>query len=179
MKRYDLVKLINSEPYLQNNLYKDLHGIITDVFTISANVLFLNPQNTGDYAFVNIKLKGLLLCEEKLPDNMKELIENKIAEITTKSKSSFEDIPFHDFDHVELIVENPKYSKLGIHKGAKGYVMDSKAVQGYVEVDFSSIKNNGEYDGDCISVNIKDLKILKWFLVSFIAKTIFNIFLFL
>ena len=161
MKRYDLVKLINSEPYLQNNLYKDLHGIITDVFTISANVLFLNPQNTGDYAFVNIKLKDLLLCEEKLPDNMKELIENKIAEITKKSKSSFEDIPFHDFDRVELIVENPKYSKFGIHKGAKGYVMDSKAVQGYIEVDFSNIKNNGEYDGDCISINIKDLKILK------------------
>ena len=53
------------------------------------------------------------------------------------------------------------YSKHGIHKGDIGCVMDSNAVQGYVEVDFNGIDENNNHYGDCISVKISDLKVIK------------------
>lgn len=62
---------------------------------------------------------------------------------------------------VELLVENAKYAKYGIHKGDKGCVMDDNAVQNYVEVDFSGIDKNGNFYGDCISVNVDDLKVIE------------------
>ena len=39
--------------------------------------------------------------------------------------------------------------------------MDNKAVQNYIEVDFSGIDENGIFYGDCISVKIDDLKVIK------------------
>ena len=39
--------------------------------------------------------------------------------------------------------------------------MDNKAVQNYIEVDFSGIDENGNFYGDCISVKIDDLKVIK------------------
>lgn len=62
---------------------------------------------------------------------------------------------------VELIVEDNKYAKYGIHKGDIGCVMDNKAVQNYIEVDFSGVDENGKYYGECISVKLDDLKLLK------------------
>ncbi len=66
---------------------------------------------------------------------------------------------FKEYDLVELIVEDERYAKEGIHKGDKGCVMDDNAVQGYILVDFSGIDENGQYYGDCISVKIEDLKL--------------------
>lgn len=65
-----------------------------------------------------------------------------------------------EYDMVELVVEDAKYSKFGIHKGGRGCVMDAKAVQNYIEVDFSGINSEGEIYGDCISVKIEDLKVI-------------------
>lgn len=39
--------------------------------------------------------------------------------------------------------------------------MDNNAVQNYIEVDFSGIDKDGKYYGDCISVKIDDLKVIK------------------
>ena len=63
---------------------------------------------------------------------------------------------------VELIVEDEKYSKHGVHKGMCGCVMQDYAVQNYIEVDFSGIDENGNFYGDCISVKIDDLKVVEW-----------------
>lgn len=62
---------------------------------------------------------------------------------------------------VELAAEKPECVKNGIHKGDKGVVIDDNTIKNYVEVDFSEIDEDGNYSGDCIAVNLKDLKILK------------------
>ena len=45
MKKLDLVKLKNDRPYKSHNLNKDMHGIVVDVNSDNADVLFFNPHN--------------------------------------------------------------------------------------------------------------------------------------
>lgn len=72
-----------------------------------------------------------------------------------------EPITINEYDMVELLVEEERCSKFGVHKGYRECVMDNKAVQNYIEVDFSGIDENGKFYGDCISVKIDDLKVIE------------------
>ena len=55
---------------------------------------------------------------------------------------------------VELLAEEDRYTKFDVHKG-------EKAVQNYIEVDFSNIDENGDFYGVCIFAKIDDLKVIK------------------
>lgn len=161
MKKLDLVKLINEKPYIKNNLQKDMHGIVISENANTIAVLFFNPQNMGNYAIVNVCARDLIIDKEKLPDNIKQELLLNLDKILEKAKSYLEPIIIKEYDMVELLVEENRYSKFGIHKGDRGCVMDNKAVQNYIEVDFSGIDENGNFYGDCISVKIDDLKVIK------------------
>lgn len=161
MKKLDLVKLINEKPYIKNNLQKDMQGIVISENANMIAVLFFNPQNIGDYAIVNVSARDLIIYKEKLPDNIKKELLLSLDKILEKAKSYLEPIIIKEYDMVELLVEENRYSKFGIHKGDRGCVMDNKAVQNYIEVDFSDIDENGNFYGDCISVKIDDLKVIK------------------
>lgn len=161
MKKLDLVKLKNDKPYKVFNLVKDMHGIVIELKFDNADVLFFNPQNVGDYAIVNVKLMDLELEKEKLPVEFEKELLSKLDDIIAKAKSEIQPIKIKEYDMVELIVEKDRYAKFGIHKGDRGCVMDNNAVQNYIEVDFSGIDKDGNYYGDCISVKIDDLKIIK------------------
>lgn len=161
MKKLDLVKLINEKPYIENNLQKDMHGIVIGGNENMIAVLFFNPQNIGNYAMVNVRARDLIIDKEKLPDNIKQDLLLNLDKILEKAKSYLEPIIIKEYDMVELLVEENIYSKYGIHKGDRGCVMDNKAVQDYIEVDFSGIDENGNFYGDCISVKIDDLKVIK------------------
>ena len=86
---------------------------------------------------------------------------SKLDVILTSAKNYLEPVSINEYDIVELLVEEDRYTKFGVHKGARGCVMDNKAVQNYIEVDFSGIDENGKFYGDCISVKIDDLKVIK------------------
>lgn len=161
MKKLDLVKLKNDKPYKVFNLVKDMHGIVIELKFDNADVLFFNPQNVGDYAIVNVKLMDLELEKEKLPVEFEKELLSKLDDIIAKAKSEIQPIKIKEYDMVELIVEKDRYAKFGIHKGDRGCVMDNNAVQNYIEVDFSGIDKDGNYYGDCISVKIDDLKVIK------------------
>lgn len=161
MKKLDLVKLINEKPYKSHNLIKDMHGIVVDANYEKADVLFFNPHNVGDYAIVKVMTADLYLDEEKLPIELKNELEFKLNTLKSKAKNIIEPIAINEYDIVELLVEEEKYAKFGVHKGDTGCVMDNNAVQNYIEVDFSGIDRNGNYYGDCISVKIDDLKVIK------------------
>lgn len=161
MKKLDLVKLINEKPYIENNLQKDMHGIVISENANMIAVLFFNPQNIGNYAIVKVCVRDLIIDKEKLPDNIKQELLLNLDKILGKAKSYLEPIIIKAYDMVELLVEENKYSKYGIHKGDRGCVMDNKAVQDYIEVDFSGIDENGNFYGDCISVKIDDLKVIE------------------
>jgi len=101
------------------------------------------------------------LDKEKLPTQFEKELLSKLDAIKLKSKDVLEPIAINEYDMVELLVEEEKYAKFGVHKGDRGCVMDNNAVQNHIEVDFSGIDNYGNYYGDCISVKIDDLKVIK------------------
>ena len=161
MKKFDLILLKNEKPYKEYNLVKDMHGIVIKYNFDTLDVLFFNPENQGDYTIAKIYTCDVITEKEQLPDNiLKELI-SKLDTIKTQAKTKIEPLKIKAYDMVELLVEDHKYAKYGIHKGDKGCVMENFAIQDYVEVDFSGIDQNGEYYGDCISVKIDDLKVIK------------------
>ena len=161
MKKLDLVKLKNDKSYKNFGLVKNMHGIVVELQFDKADVLFFNPQNVGDYAIVNVKLLDLELEKEKLTAELEKELLSKLDDIIAKAKNEIQPIKIKEYDMVELIVEEDKYAKFGIHKGDRGCVMDNNAVQNYIEVDFSGIDKDGNFYGDCISVKINDLKIIK------------------
>ncbi len=161
MKQLDLVKLKNSNKYQANNLEKNMRGIVIQTHNNNANVLFPSPQNIGDFAIVNIKLTDLEKETKDLPAELKNELLQNIDGLISNPKHILEPAKIHNYDLVELLVEEEKYSKFGIHKGDVGCVMDSNAIKNCIEVDFSGIDTNGNFYGDCISVNIDDLKVIK------------------
>lgn len=161
MKKFDLVKLKNSEPYKSHNVIDDMHGIVVGVIHENAEVLFFNQHNVGDYTIVNVKTTDLDLDKEKLPIEIEKELLSKLGTVKSKAKNILEPIAINEYDMVELLVEEERYAKFGIHKGDTGCVMDNNAVQNYIEVDFSGIDKDGNYYGDCISVRIDHLKVIK------------------
>ena len=160
MKKLEIVRLIDDKLYQKNNLKKDMRGIVIEEKMGNFSVLFFNPQNIGNYAIVNIFAKDIVLEKEKLPDEIQKEIWVKLGNVLSKAPNYLEPVQIKNYDIVELIVEELKYTRFGIHKGDKGCVMDAKAVQNYIEVDFSGINDNREFYGDCISVKIEDLKVV-------------------
>ena len=161
MKKLDLVKLKNDKPFKAYNIVKGMHGIVVELNFDNADVLFFNPQNVGNYAIVNVKIMDLDLDKEKLPTEFEKELLSKLETLKLKAKNVIEPIAINEYDMVELLVEEERYTKFGIHKGDRGCVMDNNAVQNYIEVDFSGIDKDGNYYGDCISVKIDDLKVIK------------------
>lgn len=162
MNKFDLIKIVNEKPYMKYNLCKDMHGVVLNTFNESVNVLFFNPNNIGDFAIVkDIALRDIEIEQEELTKEMKKELEANVDKIIKNANSKIEPIKINEYDMVELLVESDKYTKFGIHKGETGIIATDYAVDDYVLVDFSGIDKNGEYYGDCISVNMKDLKILR------------------
>lgn len=161
MKKFDLVLLKNENPYKQYNLEKNMHGIVLENYFDTLIVLFFNPKNQGDYITATISVSDVMVCNEKIPEKMINELSSNLDIIKSKSKEKFEPLRIKAYDMVELLVEDIKYTKYGIHKGDRGCVMEDNAVQNYVEVDFSGIDENGEFCGDCISVKIDDLKVIQ------------------
>lgn len=161
MKKFDLVLLKNENPYKQYNLEKNMHGIVLENYFDTLIVLFFNPKNQGNYITATISVSDVMICNEKIPEKMINELSSNLDIIKSKSKEKFEPLRIKAYDMVELLVEDIKYTKYGIHKGDRGCVMEDNAVQNYVEVDFSGIDENGEFYGDCISVKIDDLKVIQ------------------
>ena len=161
MKKFDLILLKNENPYKQYNLEKNMHGIVLEKYFDTLIVLFFNPKNQGDYITATISVYDVTVCNEKIPEKMINELSSNLDIVKSKSKEKFEPLRIKAYDMVELLVEDSKYTKYGIHKGDRGCVMENYAVQNYVEVDFSGIDENGEFYGDCISVKIEDLKVIQ------------------
>ena len=161
MKKFDIVKITNNSKYSKNNLQKDMQGIVVDILEEKVKVLFFNSKNDKDYAVISIDKKDLSIEKENMPENFQLQLSLKLDNLITSGKDNLENIEIEEYDMVELIVEDEKYSKFGIHKGDIGCVIDDNMIDNYIVVVFSGIDEKGEYYGDCISVNIKDLKILE------------------
>ena len=161
MKKFDFVELSNlNKTYEGYNLYLNSKGFVIKSDENVSKILFFNEYNEGDYAFVEILNKDLKLIKEEPPIQVKKLIEDNLQSFTLKEKG-FKPKTFKAFQRVELLIDNEKYAKFDVHKGNIGTIMEDVAVQDYILVDFGNLDENNNYHGDCISVSLKDVKILK------------------
>ncbi len=113
------------------------------------------------YAIVKVNVRDVVFEKEEIPFKTQAELLLKLEEIIKNAQDYLKPSVVNDYDLVELMVEKESYSRHGIHKGDTGCVMDSNAVQGYVEVDFNGIDGNNNHYGDCVSVKISDLKVIK------------------
>ena len=161
MKKLDFVELINfNKTYEEYNLYLNSKGFVIKSDETTSKILFFNEYNEGDYAFVEVLNEDLKLAKEQPPIQLKELIENNFQSFTLKEKG-FKPRTFKAFQQVELSVDNERYAEFDVHKGDIGTIMEDVAVQDYILVDFGNLDENNNYHGDCISVRLKDVKILE------------------
>lgn len=158
MKKFELVHITNNEPYRKFGIEKDMPGVIIEDCQDNVLAIIFNPKNIGEFTVLHINYGDFSLDNEILPVNLqRELCEN-IEKIKSNLNFVLRPIPFNLYDKVELIVENKKYTKYGLHKGEIGFVVDDSAVKNYIEVDFPYLDENSEFYGDTFSINIDDLK---------------------
>lgn len=158
MKQFDVIRLVNEQPYLKSNLRKDDSGVVLKIEKSNCIVRFVNVSNKFDYAVVKVNKSDVILDGYKLPQSIKEdYVEN--LEKLLNDKDRLNRVPMEDYDEVEVIVEKEEYAKAGVHKGEIGYVMDFKAVDNHLLVDFPYLPE--EYWDDALCVDYRDLKILR------------------
>lgn len=161
MKIYDFVQLINSLEYLEEKgIFKESKGTIIKLENNIASVLFFNEKNMGDYAVANVNTKFLKTIGE-FPTGDLTNLNNFIKNLDQEKHDKLKYPNIKEYDLVELLIEDEKYSKFGVHKGDKGCVISNYAIQNQVEVDFSWVDKNGNFYRDCIVVDVDDLKVLE------------------
>ena len=161
MKIYDFVELISSLDYLEEKgIHKESKGTIIELKNSDAFVVFFNEKNMGDYAVANVETKFLKTIGE-FPKEHHDKLKVFIKDLDYNKNEQFKDVNVKEYDLVELLVEDEKYTRFGAHKGDRGCVISNYAIHNKVEVDFSWVDKEGNFHGDCIVVNIKDLKVIE------------------
>ena len=133
-----------------------LLGLLLQTKGDKALVLFFNENNYGDYLLATIDVADVEATNMVLPTELSNQLVQYVAENAKafESKTTFDGMPFAECDLVELILEDNRYSKFGLHKGSRGVVALSRATNGSVLVDFGTTTAN--FDG-FVSVDFKDL----------------------
>ena len=156
--KYKIVKLKNlKEEHKKVGLDNGTLGLLLNEKKSQCLIMFFNNINQEDYliSFINkehLEITDMVL-PEKLSSELEEYIQNNADKIA--NKNNFEEIPFNEYDQVELIVDKEKYSKYGLRKGDKGIIASNKATKNKILVDFG--KETEDFDG-FISVDFEDIK---------------------
>ena len=162
MKENKIVKLVNiTNDYQKLNLYDNVYGIVLKYYQDYSLVLFLNGKILGDYAVVKTFNSDIQFCDDlSLPNELILELRNEMNKKINLQKGTFKNLEFSEYDLVELLVEDEKYSKYGVHKGDRGVVAIDYSISNTLLVDFTDVLPTGEFYGDCISVDINDLKLI-------------------
>lgn len=162
MKKYDIVKLKDNYENFNNLEVNNIGIVLKSNNNNKSTILFLNPKITGDYLVLDVDNSFLEQQKENLPPQIIETIDSLISnnKISLK-KQQFKNMKFEEYDIVRLTVEKEKYTKHGIHKGETGIVAENYMIKNDILVDFSGIDEKGNYYGDCVTVNVDDLELVK------------------
>ena len=161
-KKYDIVKLKDNYENFNNLEVNNIGIVLKSNNNDKSTILFLNPKITGDYLVLDVDNSFLEQQKENLPPQIIETIDGLISnnKISLK-KQQFKNMKFEEYDIVRLTVEKEKYAKHGIHKGETGIVAENYMIKNDILVDFSGIDEKGDYYGDCVTVNVDDLELVK------------------
>lgn len=162
MKKYDIVKLKDNYENFNNIEANNIGIVLKSNNNNKSTILFLNPKITGDYLVLDVDNSFLEQQKENLPPQIIKTIDGLISnnKISLK-KQQFKNMKFEEYDIVRLTVEKEKYAKHGIHKGETGIVAENYMIKNDILVDFSGIDEKGNYYGDCVTVNVDDLELVK------------------
>lgn len=162
MKKYDIVKLKDNYENFNNIEANNIGIVLKSNNNDKSTILFLNPKITGDYLVLDVDNSFLEQQKENLPPQIIKTIDGLISnnKISLK-KQQFKNMKFEEYDIVRLTVEKEKYTKHGIHKGETGIVAENYMIKNDILVDFSGIDEKGNYYGDCVTVNVDDLELVK------------------
>ena len=157
MKKGDLVKVVNEKMREALSLGEDGRGIVLNGFARTADVLFFHPKVLGEFIIRSLSLQDVLIESETLPQEIEKDLFSDLDKVYAKAKPDFTVIPYKVGDKVQLLVEEDRYSRFGVHKGSIGCVVDDAVVAGKVEVDFFEPKETADYDST-LAVKTSDLK---------------------
>lgn len=162
MKKYDIVKLKDNYENFNNIEANNIGIVLKSNNNNKSTILFLNPKITDDYLVLDVDNSFLEQQKENLPPQIIKTIDGLISnnKISLK-KQQFKNMKFEEYDIVRLTVEKEKYAKHGIHKGETGIVAENYMIKNDILVDFSGIDEKGNYYGDCVTVNVDDLELVK------------------
>ena len=92
---------------------------------------------------------------------MLEEIKEFVSNVRMEKYTKLSPCDVQEYDAVELIVEKPKYARKGVHKGDRGCVISTYAIDNYWEIIFSE-QSTGK-DIAQIGVAREDFKIIDKF----------------
>ena len=158
MKIYDNIKLNTElEDLSERGIHKGCNGIILDMKADICFVRFRNPENTGDYACVNVNKKYLDFWMKESHEYIVNWERFKSSDKIKKDR--FNPRKFYEYDLVEVTVEKEKYAKYGVHKGMQGVIMDPRCLYSEYYVIFTD-KTTAEDIAD-IPVHEDDLILIR------------------
>ena len=149
MKKYDVVKLIDKD--ILSDIKVGTVGIVLNCDSGSAEVMFLNLQNYGDYAIKKVgyeSLKAVGVIGDNLQSEITELMKNK-----NLNRGSFKENTFQEYDMVKLINDKPKYLNKGVKKGAIGTIMSEYAIKDEWDIIFTDTTTGKDIADMCVNVN--------------------------
>lgn len=157
LKKFNFVKVktLNDE-LICKGIKENTFGFLYEIFETYARVIFMNLENIGDYACVDVELNNLELVGE-LPKQYISEVKNLIDNLEPLKHDSFAVSQFKEYDEIEVVVEKEKYAKNGVHKGMRGVIMADYAIQGSWYVIFTD-NQTGEDIASAV-INEKDMKL--------------------
>ena len=157
MKKYKFIEIIKIDNDLKKkNISLGTTGILIDLNYINARVLLCNNNNWGEYCVIEVP-QNFIKETSEVPIKLAREIEEFLKNTNVSEKIDFNTPKFKEYDVVELIVEEEKYSRHGIHKGMKGVIMEKYAIKNKWLVIFSD-----EFGKDLADICVHQNDIIKY-----------------
>lgn len=139
MNKWEYVTLNEElEELMGNGIHKGYDGLITDIHGDIYTVWFTNSKNKGELAWAKIHKKYLVLNPTiKLDARLLEEIKVFVSNVNIQKYTHLTECDVKEYDAVELIAEKPKYAIAGVHKGDRGCVISTYAIDNHWEIIFS------------------------------------------
>lgn len=138
LKKFDMVTLIKSvDNLVQRGITQGCGGIIVQVNKENYRVMFMNGNNYGNGIFATVSesdVKYLSIFPTQFQTQLEEYLQS--VDINDET-GAFILCDVKEYDKVEMIVEKPKYTIEGVHKGMTGCVMSSYAIKNEWLIVFS------------------------------------------
>ena len=160
MRKHDHVILKNENDMLtKRGIYKNCRGEVVDINGDKLKILFDHPRIHGNYAFVWINESDVEF-DYRASEYADQLTDELLSKTDETKHTSLIEADVHEYDWVELIVEEEKYTKYGVHKGAVGCVIFDDSYDNKWDIAFVKPDGSGE-DLAEICVAREDFKIIE------------------